>query len=155
MDLRIKNRPVKIDNEILDRPMGISVYQTSSRNMTNPCWKRTCSGGVCIPSNQGFEAKCICPTGIRNGDSCALYPDNFVAMATKEGIRRISLDTPDRIPVSILPPDANRNIVALDFHFTKKLLFFTDNDNDEILQCDFDGKNLRRVHSVKGGATMA
>ena len=153
MDPEVKNKLESIDNEILDRPMGISAFGLGTQKGENPCDKIDCVRGLCLPINQYQEGKCICPTGIANENICASSPTEFLLMATKTGIRRISLDTPEQVPVSILSFDQG-NIVAIDFHFEKQLIFFTDVDNDKIWRCFFNGSGLQLVHTEIGESTM-
>lgn len=91
---------------------------------------------LCLRSPEGFS--CACPTGIQfenltdpNPKVCKKHPDDFLVFATRGSVAMISLDTPEQWDVS-LPVKDVQNSIAVDYHWEKKLIFFTDVNNDVI-----------------------
>ncbi|XP_072942146.1 low-density lipoprotein receptor-related protein 4 [Epargyreus clarus] len=91
---------------------------------------------LCLRNPQGFS--CICPTGLLYEDEsdpnpkiCKRHPDNFLIFATRDSISMISLDTPEQWDLS-LPLKNIFNSIAVDFHWEKKLIYFTDVNNNSI-----------------------
>lgn len=91
---------------------------------------------LCLRSPEGFS--CSCPTGIQfenltdpNPKVCKKHPDDFLVFATRGSVAMISLDTPEQWDVS-LPVKDVQNSIAVDYHWEKKLIFFTDVNNDVI-----------------------
>lgn len=67
-----KSNLESINNEVLDRPMGISTAIISDKKRArNPCNDVICSGGFCMVIRN--EAQCICPTGIPNSEGYISY----------------------------------------------------------------------------------
>lgn len=91
---------------------------------------------LCLRSPEGYS--CACPTGIRFENEtesfpkiCKKHPDNFLVFATRSSISYISFDTPEQWDVA-LPVKQVQNSIAVDFHWDKRLLFYTDLQLDEI-----------------------
>lgn len=107
----------------------------SEHEVENACGNN--NGGcshLCLRSPQGYS--CGCPTGLvfnsseSNSKICRMYPENFLFFATKTSIALISFDTPEQWDVPL--PIKVQNAVAVDFHWDKKLLYYTDVDMDVI-----------------------
>lgn len=79
---------------------------------------------------------CACPTGIlltENKKICKTQPDQYLLFASKSTLARVSLDTPELWDVT-LPVDHHiKNAIAVDFHWEKKLIYYTDVDLDIIV----------------------
>lgn len=91
---------------------------------------------LCLRSPKGYS--CACPTGIRFKNEsepfpkmCNNYPDNFLVFATRTSISYISFDTPEQWDVA-LPVKQVQNSIAIDFHWEKKLIYYTDLQLDTI-----------------------
>lgn len=91
---------------------------------------------LCLRSPHGFT--CACPTGLffenqteTNPKKCKNYPDNFLVFATRGSIAIISLDTSEQWDVN-LPLKDVENSIAVDFHWERKLIFYTDVNKDSI-----------------------
>lgn len=112
-------------------------YRQGERVLEDACGAN--NGGcshLCLRSNHGFS--CACPTGILfqnktelNPKTCKQHPDNFLVFATRGSVAVISLDTPEQWDVT-LPVKNVQNSIAVDFHWERKLIFFTDVNNDVI-----------------------
>nr|CAH7712475.1 unnamed protein product [Callosobruchus chinensis] len=78
---------------------------------------------------------CACPTGLRksklNVNHCEPIPQTFLLIATRYVLSQISLDTGDEWDVT-LPIEQIRNAIDVDFHWEKKLIFFTDIERNVI-----------------------
>ena len=66
-------------------------------------------------------------------------PVHFLLLATKEDIRRISLDTPDFTDV-ILPVADIKHAVAIDFDPVDKFVYWSDDEKLEIRRCRMNGQ---------------
>ncbi|XP_076032620.1 low-density lipoprotein receptor-related protein 4-like isoform X2 [Oratosquilla oratoria] len=86
---------------------------------------------LCLRSPSGFS--CVCPTGLtlKERKTCNSSPSNYLVFAVKGSITRISLDTHTLWDVPLPIPNVQHPI-ALDFHYEKQLLFFTDIELDAI-----------------------
>lgn len=81
---------------------------------------------LCLRSPRGFS--CACPSGIvlqPDHKTCAHTPSAYLLFALRRSLARISLDTSESWDVALQIPSVHMAI-ALDFHWTKKLIFFTD-----------------------------
>ena len=65
-------------------------------------------------------------------------PVNFLLLARKEDLQRISLDTPDLTHV-VLPVSGVRHAVAIDFDPVDKLIYWSDDEKLEIKRSRMDG----------------
>ncbi|XP_063374859.1 low-density lipoprotein receptor-related protein 4 [Cydia amplana] len=91
---------------------------------------------LCLRSPEGYS--CACPTGIlfenqteQHPKKCKKHPDNFLVFATRGSVAFISLDTPEQWDVT-LPVTDVQNSIAVDFHWDRKLIFFTDIEKNVI-----------------------
>lgn len=66
-------------------------------------------------------------------------PANFLLVARKVDLRRISLDTHDLHDV-LLPVSGVRQAAAIDFDPVDKFVYWSDNEALEIKRCRMDGK---------------
>ncbi|XP_052737933.1 low-density lipoprotein receptor-related protein 4 isoform X1 [Bicyclus anynana] len=122
--------------ENLEGLMDIRAIQGDSV-LENACG--TNNGGcthLCLRAPHGYS--CACPTGLLfenetdpNPKICKQHPDNFLVFAARGNIALISLDTPEQWDTT-LPIKDIQNSVAVDFHWEKKAIFFTDVNNNEI-----------------------
>lgn len=92
---------------------------------------------------------CACPTGLRKSKQdekqCELVPDTFLLIATRYALVQISLDTDDAWDVT-LPIFDIHNVIDVDFHWKKKLIFYTDIDRNVIETVSM--KNLSDVKVI-------
>ncbi|XP_014224711.1 low-density lipoprotein receptor-related protein 4-like isoform X3 [Trichogramma pretiosum] len=122
-----KNKKVVIAN--LEGIMDLRLIDKKQVRPENACGIN--NGGcshLCLRNPNGFN--CACPTGIiLNSDNktCNATPTNFLLLATKKALVRMSLDTPEMWEVP-LPVKHVYNAFSVDFHWEKKLIFYTDVD---------------------------
>ncbi|KAJ2950742.1 hypothetical protein O0L34_g9004 [Tuta absoluta] len=109
---------------------GDRVLEDACKNNNGGC------SHLCLRSAHGFS--CACPTGIEfenktepNPKTCKHHPDNFLVFATRGSVAMISLDTPEQWDVTLLEKNV-QNSIAVDFHWEKKLIFYTDVHYDVI-----------------------
>ena len=112
--------------------MDVKVVESYVQLEENAC--RFSNGGcshLCLRKPRGFS--CQCPTGLkmRDGRNCEDLPSNFLLIALRSGIGRISLDTAEMFDV-VLPIDGVHGAVVVDFHHNKSWLFFADVNADAI-----------------------
>ncbi|XP_072376430.1 low-density lipoprotein receptor-related protein 4 [Diabrotica undecimpunctata] len=76
---------------------------------------------------------CACPTGLTklNENQCELIPEAFLLIATRYAFTQISLDTNDMWDVTLQVDDIE-NVIGVDFHWEKKLIFYTDIEKNAI-----------------------
>ncbi|CAG9563555.1 unnamed protein product [Danaus chrysippus] len=135
--------------ENLEGLMDIRAIQ-GDHILENACGKN--NGGcshLCLRSPQGYT--CACPTGLLfkneseiNPKICKKHPDNFLVFAARGSIALISLDTPEQWDIT-LPVKDIQNSVAVDYHWERKLIFFTDVYNNEIRSIDMENMSDSRV----------
>lgn len=116
-----------IIREKLDGLMDVRSVQ-SDNIAENACGRS--NGGcshLCLRNPTGYS--CACPTGIRMSKNshkqCELQPSTYLLIATRFALNRISLDTDDLWDVT-LPIDGVNNVIDIDFHWTKRLIYYTD-----------------------------
>ncbi|PFX32670.1 Low-density lipoprotein receptor-related protein 6 [Stylophora pistillata] len=135
-------------------PMDIRTYEPQRQLQKpgqNPC-NSTTNGGcshLCLLNARGYS--CACPTGVKllpNGKTCAKGPANFLLLARKVDLRRISLDTRDLTHV-VLPVSGVRHAVAIDFDPVDKFVYWSDDETIEIKRCRMDGEDVEVIVSSK------
>lgn len=88
---------------------------------------------LCLRNPSSYT--CACPTGLNksklNDKQCDLIPETFLLLATRYALSQISLDTDDVWDVT-LPIEEIRNVIDVDFHWDKKLFFYTDIEKNVI-----------------------
>ncbi|XP_038213650.1 low-density lipoprotein receptor-related protein 4 [Zerene cesonia] len=124
----VKEQLVIRDN--LEGLMDIRAIQGDYK-LDNECG--TNNGGcshLCLRNSRGFS--CACPTGLlfenttdTEPKTCKKHPDNFLIFATRTSMTIISLDTPELRDINI-PVEHMESSIAIDFHWDKKLIFYTD-----------------------------
>lgn len=100
---------------------------------------------LCLRNSRGYA--CMCPTGIMlqpDGKTCEEGAQTFLLFASRGSIRQISLDTADNTDVFLPIPDVH-NAIAIDFHFAKRQIYFTDVYLDVIRRANMDGSNLETI----------
>ncbi|RZC38041.1 low-density lipoprotein receptor-related protein 4, partial [Asbolus verrucosus] len=134
----------------LDGLMDVRSVQ-SDNIAENACGKN--NGGcshLCLRNSESYS--CACPTGIRmsksNGKQCEKQPSTYLLLATRFALNRISLDTEDLWDVTLSIDDVN-NVIDVDFHWEKRLIYYTDIGNHVIQSVNMfnlsDVKNI--IHS--------
>ncbi|XP_025833299.1 low-density lipoprotein receptor-related protein 4 [Agrilus planipennis] len=81
---------------------------------------------LCLRRPDSFT--CACETGVlmtKNGKICEKQPTKYIFFSTRSSLVRISLDTEELWDVT-LPVGGIFNAINVDFHWKKRLLFFTD-----------------------------
>ncbi|XP_074041420.1 LDL receptor related protein 4 isoform X2 [Leptinotarsa decemlineata] len=115
---------------IRDKLEGLmDVRSVQSDNIAeNACGKN--NGGcshLCLRNPHSYS--CACPTGISKSKlstkQCELIPKTFLLLATRFALSQISLDTDDAWDTT-LPIEEIHNVIDVDFHWEKKLIFYTD-----------------------------
>lgn len=111
------------------------------------CAGNSCSD-ICLPTSSGRGYVCRCPTGIRmqsnSNRKCAQLPDEYLLIALRSGIGRISLDTPDLMDV-VLPIREVHGAVVLDYHYNLSKLFYADVHTDVLKVVDMTNMSDVRV----------
>jgi sugar lactone lactonase YvrE len=128
--------------------MDIHAVDTSKTTFSHPCSEMSCSH-LCLPqaTSSGAIGVCKCPTGITaTGDTCPQYPNEFLVFCARTSVRRISLEAPDHSDVVLV--NYLRNAISVDFHWARKLIFWSDVASDMIMASDFDGSNQEEF--IKG-----
>ncbi|XP_070536212.1 low-density lipoprotein receptor-related protein 4-like [Ptychodera flava] len=126
--------------------MNIHAVQIGDSHGNNVCGQD--NGGcshLCLPRPKGY--KCACPTGIKmkdDGVTCYDAPNTYLLFASRDSIRRISMDTADKTDVVLELPDLH-NAIALDFDIREKKIYYTDVFLDVIRRADFNGSNMENV----------
>ncbi|XP_054269003.1 low-density lipoprotein receptor-related protein 4 [Macrosteles quadrilineatus] len=101
---------------------------------------------LCLRSPTGYT--CACPTGVLmsvDGSTCQTQPRAYLLLVTKNSLARVSFDTDDRVDVT-LPVTGISNAFAVDFHWNKSLIFYSDVDLHVIRSVDM--LNLSRTADV-------
>ncbi|KAJ8676395.1 hypothetical protein QAD02_012182 [Eretmocerus hayati] len=143
-----KSKKVVLPN--LEGIMDIRLIDKQQVRPENACGMN--NGGcshLCLRNPEGFT--CACPTGIiLNSDkrTCNSTPSNFLLLATKKTLVRISLDTPEMWEVP-LPVKHVHNAFSVDFHWGRQLLFYTDVDEKVIRSISM--RNFNEVSVVVWG----
>lgn len=90
---------------------------------------------------------CVCPTGLskskHNDKHCELIPQTFLLTATRYALSQISLDTNDAWDVTLQIREIH-NAIDVDFHWDKKLIFYTDIEKNVI-----QSVNMYNISDVK------
>ncbi|CAG9854879.1 unnamed protein product [Phyllotreta striolata] len=117
----------------LDGLMDVRSVQ-SDNTAENACG--TDNGGcshLCLRNSASFT--CACPTGLSksktNDKHCELIPETFLLIATRYALNQVSLDTDDAWDVT-LPVNEIENAIDVDFHWEKKLYYYTDIEKNVI-----------------------
>lgn len=95
------------------------------------------ANNACDPNNGGCSHLCLrnpqtytcaCPTGLRLIDekTCTDLPDAFLLLATRYSLTQISLDSDNKWWEVTLNLTHIHNVIDLDYHWKKKLIFYTD-----------------------------
>ncbi|GLH14008.1 Putative vitellogenin receptor [Gryllus bimaculatus] len=105
--------------------------------MENACGPN--NGGcshLCLRRPDGFS--CACPTGtlLREDDrTCSTPPSKYLLFATRSTLARVSLDTPELWDVTLPIPEVH-NAIAVDFHWGRQKVYYTDVHLDIIRSVD-------------------
>ncbi|KAJ9594396.1 hypothetical protein L9F63_014186 [Diploptera punctata] len=105
----------------------------------NACGKS--NGGcshLCLRTPSSYT--CACPTGILlrdDGRTCNTSPSTYLLFATRSTLARVSLDTPELWDVTLPIPDVH-NAIAVDFHWKKQKIYYTDVSLDIIRSVDMN-----------------
>ncbi|XP_039257073.2 low-density lipoprotein receptor-related protein 4-like isoform X1 [Styela clava] len=134
--------------------MGIkAVTLQLNKNIDEIENRRVCTGKegcthLCLRSPTSKEGyRCACPTGIKlhsDMKTCSNIPEQFLLFTSRNEIRRLSLDTDENVYVQ-LPIPGLENVIAVDYHYRKKILYFTDVYHDIIRSSKFDGSDAKTV----------
>ncbi|XP_076800304.1 low-density lipoprotein receptor-related protein 4-like isoform X2 [Clavelina lepadiformis] len=92
---------------------------------------------------------CACPTGVRlhdDGKTCTDLPNEYLLFTSRTAIRRVSLEADQKTDTE-LPISDLRNTIALDYHYRKQLLFFTDVYLNVIKRSNLDGTGAMTIVS--------
>ncbi|XP_058794698.1 low-density lipoprotein receptor-related protein 4-like isoform X2 [Phymastichus coffea] len=122
-----KARKLVIGN--LEGIMDIRLVDKKQVRPDNACENN--NGGcshLCLRNPSGYS--CACPTGIvinEDKRTCNSTPTNFLLLATKKTLVRMSLDTQEMWEVP-LPFKQTHNAFSVDFHWEKQLIFYIDVD---------------------------
>nr|CAB3263504.1 low-density lipoprotein receptor-related protein 4 [Phallusia mammillata] len=145
---------VSVVRENMPHMMGMAAVSMDEKG-NNRCGSN--NGGCshfCLrspTSDTGF--RCACPTGVRmqeDGRTCTDLPSQYLLLATRLSIRRVSLEA-DFNMYEELPVGELENTIAVDYHYGKQLLFFTDVYLDVIKRSHLNGSNVQTIisHGLK------
>ncbi|CAB3366747.1 Hypothetical predicted protein [Cloeon dipterum] len=93
---------------------------------------------LCLRTESSFV--CACPTGILmgpDGRTCNNTPHAYLLFATRSALARVSLDSEEQWDVT-LPIPGVHTAVAVDFHWEKQIIIYTDIHLDVIRQVDMN-----------------
>lgn len=127
--------------------MDVKVIDSFAHLQDNTC--KNSNGGcshLCLRNPGSYS--CQCPTGVKmkpDGQNCEELPSNFLLIALRSGIGRISLDTPEMFDV-VLPIEGVYGAVVVDFHYKKNLLFYADVNADAVKRVNM--KNFNDVKTI-------
>ncbi|XP_022244841.1 low-density lipoprotein receptor-related protein 4-like isoform X1 [Limulus polyphemus] len=135
----------------LENLMDIHVFHRKRQPVPHPC--RSHNGGcshLCLlaPLPDGYT--CACPTGIVLQDdkrTCATDMQNFLIIARRTDIRKISLDVPYLADV-VLPVNGLKNVVSLDVDKKDGKIYWSDTSLDKIQRSDLNGKGKEDIFTV-------
>ncbi|XP_050296892.1 low-density lipoprotein receptor-related protein 4 [Anthonomus grandis grandis] len=106
---------------------------------------------LCLRNPKGFS--CVCPTGLSpskdNPKRCQTVPDNFLLTAARYSLSQLSLDTMDAWDVTLPIKDDMQNVIAIDFHWKKKLIFYADIGRNIIMSVSMHNFSDVRVIASK------
>ncbi|XP_052860473.1 low-density lipoprotein receptor-related protein 4-like [Anopheles cruzii] len=137
----------------LEGLMDVKVVQEDDGyQLENVCGKA--NGGcshLCLRNPTGYS--CKCPTGLtmREGSTsdCKTLPDEFLLIALRSGIGRISLDTPDLFDV-VLPIEGVHGAVVLDYHYDALQVYYADVNVDAIRRVSMQNVSDTQVIVARG-----
>ncbi|XP_062518866.1 low-density lipoprotein receptor-related protein 4-like isoform X2 [Corticium candelabrum] len=125
---------------------GIAHLQKTCTKASGVC--STCRHPqMCMLSSGSSSYVCVCPSGlITSGSSCILPSETFLLAASMKSIIAIpvreSASWTARLP---LPPQTN--LVAIDYDYKGKRVFWTNVDAKNIQSANLDGSNVTTVLS--------
>ncbi|XP_038051609.1 low-density lipoprotein receptor-related protein 4-like [Patiria miniata] len=109
---------------------------------------------LCLPNPLGYS--CACPTGIQLQDNhmtCDDVPSTFLLFATRNTLRRISMDTDDHLDVILPIQEDIENAVTLDFDSVECKIYYTDVYLNVIRRVNYDGSEGETIISTSLGTT--
>ncbi|KAL3843281.1 hypothetical protein ACJMK2_021223 [Sinanodonta woodiana] len=127
---------------------AVQMDDFASTRMVNKCAKN--NGGcshMCLPNPYGTS--CACPTGLQlrtDQKTCESMPEEYLLFASRNSIRRISLGMPDHTDV-FLPLNDLHNVIALDYDYRDRKLYFTDVQLDVIRRANLNGTDMETIVS--------
>ncbi|XP_078605134.1 vitellogenin receptor-like isoform X4 [Branchiostoma floridae x Branchiostoma japonicum] len=118
----------------MNQPMGILVYHPLQQpTMLNPCEDNPCSHLCLLRPGGGFT--CACTEGLHvavDGRTCIDDSSQaYLLFSMHTEIRQLNLDTASSTTEALKPAGA-QSVVALDFHWEKQMLFYSDVTSDII-----------------------
>ncbi|CAH1130397.1 unnamed protein product [Ceutorhynchus assimilis] len=103
---------------------------------------------LCLRNPKGHT--CACPTGLRkssdNPKHCQPISETFLLTAARYSLSQISLDTMDAWDVTLPIKDDVQNVIAVDYHYRKKLIFYADIGRNVIMSVSMN--NLSDVKTI-------
>ncbi|XP_062539561.1 low-density lipoprotein receptor-related protein 4 [Armigeres subalbatus] len=153
--IKINTSKVRKVAKDLEELMDVKVVLGSTDNQDNLCGKN--NGGcshLCLRTPGGYS--CKCPTGLLMKDGsnkeCRTIPEEYLLIALRSGIGRISLDTQDMFDV-VLPIEGVHGVVALDYHFDRMYIFYADVNVDAIRRVSINDFSSTKVIVSSGLST--
>ena len=139
---------VKELNNVVD-VRSVDLERENTNSYINVCQinKAGCSH-LCLRNSWGYS--CKCPTGVRllaDGKKCQTNLTSFLIFASKNSIRRISLDTQELVVDEFLSIHNVTNAVAIDFDFESSKIYFTDKALHKIQSAEFSGHGVSTIVS--------
>ncbi|XP_031629327.1 low-density lipoprotein receptor-related protein 4 isoform X2 [Contarinia nasturtii] len=136
----------QIVRDNLEGLMDVKFIERERKRMENVCGHNNgnCSH-LCLRNSTGFS--CRCPTGIKlkTETECHALPENYLLIAMRGGIGRISFDTDDMLDVA-LPIENVHAAIVLDYHYNKSKLYYADVNVDVIKEVDL--KNVKNTKTI-------
>ncbi|GFX35965.1 low-density lipoprotein receptor-related protein 4 [Trichonephila clavipes] len=97
------------------------------------------------PSSKGYS--CKCPTGIllqKDQKTCSKGMNNFLIVAQRSDVRKVSLDVPYTADVVLRINNIN-NIIALDVDTQDEKIYWSDTGREKIQRSNLDGSRVENV----------
>ncbi|XP_035222365.1 low-density lipoprotein receptor-related protein 4-like, partial [Stegodyphus dumicola] len=149
---KVTGRDRKIILQGLEILLDIHVFHRGRLSVNSEC--KINNGGcshLCLmaPKPKGYS--CKCPTGIllqSDEKTCANGMNNFLIVAKRTDIRKVSLDVPYTADV-VLPINNLNNVIALDVDTKGGKIYWSDTGREKIQRSELDGTRVENV-IVKG-----
>lgn len=129
---------------------GFNMINYESNKPINVCKiNRADCSHLCLRNSWGYS--CSCPTGLplmSDKKTCQPNMTTFLLFASKQSIRRISLEDPSTNTSFLdtyLPISEVNNAVAIDYDFGNQYIYFSDVSLQSIRKANFNGNSVVNI----------